>query len=72
MVPYTPNLINLECCIENICRIVTEINAELIILDHHPPRGKLYEKRLKEVYEQAEEKVRNVMTAEYLCKTEKS
>ncbi len=69
LLPYLMNSINLDRCIRNICNIIEQVDSELILLDHHLPRDAGYRKRLKEVYELAEEKKKRVITAaEYLGK----
>ena len=70
MLGYTLNLINLNRCIENMCKIIENISSEVIIFDHHLLRDTKYKERLKKVYEVAKECNRNVLTAaEYLGKT---
>lgn len=67
LLPYMINSINLKRCIKNICNIIENVNSELILLDHHLPRGVRYRKRLEEVYELAKKKKKMVITAaEYL------
>jgi len=67
LIPYMLNLINLRRAIENMCRIISETNAELIIYDHHLPREPRYRERVKEVYESARQEGKDVLTAaEYL------
>jgi len=69
LIPYMLNLINLRRAVENMCRIVNQVDAELIIYDHHLPREPRYRERVKEVYEVAEKKNKRVLTAaEYMNK----
>lgn len=69
---YMLNRINLNRSIENLCKIVKETRAELIILDHHLLREPRYQQRLKDVYSLSKKLKRKVMTAaEYLGKTPK-
>lgn len=70
LIPYMLNLINLRRAIENMCRIIRETDAELIIYDHHLPRDVRFKKWLKEVYATAEKEDKRVLTAaEYFGKT---
>jgi hypothetical protein len=67
MYGYLLNKTNLERAIENAVRIVREIDAEVIIYDHHLPREKRYKERTKKVWKTAKKYHRNLMTAaEYL------
>lgn len=60
---------NLKRAIENMCRIVEEIDSELIIYDHHLLRDVNYKKRTKKVWEVAKKEKKKVITAaEYLGK----
>jgi len=67
LIPYMLNLINLRRAVENMCRIIRETDAELIIYDHHLPREPRYRERVREVYETAEREGKRVLTAaEYM------
>lgn len=69
LIPFMLNLINLRRAVENMCRIIKETDSELILYDHHLLREKLFRKRVKEVYQVAEEENKKVITAaEYLRK----
>jgi len=69
MLGYTFSLINLNRCIENMCRIIKNVQSELIIYDHHLLRDVRYRRRLRKVYETARELNKKVITAaEYLGK----
>lgn len=63
MYGYLLNKTNLERAIENAVRIVREIDAEVIIYDHHLPREKKYKERTKKVWETAKKLKKNLMTA---------
>jgi len=63
LIPYMLNMINLRRAVENMCRIVRSVDAELIIYDHHLPREPRYRERVREVYETAEREAKKVMTA---------
>lgn len=64
------NLINLRRAVENMCKIIRETDAELILYDHHLLRERLFKERVKEVYRIAEEERKKVLTAaEHLGKT---
>jgi len=64
---YLLNKINLQRCVDNLCRIVEETSTELIILDHHLPRESRFKERLVQVYEAARAVRKTVVTAaEYL------
>ncbi len=69
MLGYTLNLINFRRTLENAVRIVEEVEAELIIYDHHLPREPRFKERTKVVWETARKLGRKVLTAaEYLGK----
>ena len=69
MLGYTLNLINFRRTLENAIRIIREIDAELIIYDHHLPREPKFKERTKEVWKEAKRAGRKVLTAaEYLGK----
>ncbi|MFQ6618768.1 MAG: MBL fold metallo-hydrolase [Fidelibacterota bacterium] len=57
------NRINLNRVIENVCRILKNINPEVIIYDHHLPRDIRYRERVDEIYRTAKEKNINLITA---------
>lgn len=63
---------NLERCVENVCRIIEEIDAEVIIYDHHLPRDPKYKLRVEKVYKKTfEEDIKITTAAEYLNENEK-
>ncbi len=69
---YLLNEINLNRCIDNICRIIEETSTELIILDHHLCREAKFKERLSRVYRTAEKRGKTVLTAaEYVGKVPK-
>jgi len=69
LIPYMLNLINLRRAIENMRRIVRNVDAELIVYDHHLPREPRFRERVKEVYETAKREGKIILTAaEYLGK----
>jgi hypothetical protein len=64
---FMMNKINLNRSIENLCKIIKEVDAKVIILDHHLLRENKYMERIKEVYETAKKENKKVLTAaEYL------
>jgi len=63
MFGYVLNKINLERAIENAVRIVREIDAEVIIYDHHLTRERKYKKRTKKVWDTAKKYNKNLITA---------
>ena len=64
---YMLNLINLGRAVENVKRIISEAQPELILFDHHLPREPRYRERVAEVYREAEREGVKVMTvAEYM------
>jgi hypothetical protein len=64
---FTLNLINLRRTIENASKIVSALNAEFIIYDHHLPRDKRFRELTKPVWSTAERNGKNLLTAaEYL------
>lgn len=64
---YILNRINLERTIENTARIIREIDADVIIYDHHLTRESKFRDRTKKVWDTAVEMDKKVMTAsEYL------
>ncbi|NIR87042.1 MBL fold metallo-hydrolase, partial [Candidatus Bathyarchaeota archaeon] len=70
LIPFMLNLINLRRAVENMCRIIKETDSELVVYDHHLLRERLFRKRVKGVYQVAEEENKKVLTAaEYLGKT---
>lgn len=69
MYGYMLNKTNLNRAIENAVRIVQEIDAEIIIYDHHLPREIKYRNRTRKVWNTAKEYNKNLMTAaEFLGK----
>lgn len=70
MYGYLLNKTNLDRAIENACRIVEEIDADVIIYDHHLPRGTKFRERTKKVWETAKEHNKKLVTAaEFLGET---
>ena len=63
MLGYLLNKINLRRTIENAVKIVKEIDAEVIIYDHHLPRERHFREHTKEVWEAAEKGGKAVLTA---------
>jgi len=64
---YLLNRINLQRCVDNLCRIVEETSTGLIILDHHLPREPRFKERVAQVYEAVRAARKTVVTAaEYL------
>lgn len=64
---FMVNRINLKRAVDSLKAIVSRVDAEVIILDHHLLREPRYRERLREVYEEAERRRRQVLTAaEYL------
>ena len=63
------NRINLERTIENTVRIIKEIDADVIIYDHHLTREHRFREHTNKVWKTAEELGKRVITAaEYLGK----
>ncbi len=60
---YLLNQINLGRSINNMCRIIRESSAKLILYDHHNLREAKYRDRLKGVYRTAEREGKNLFTA---------
>jgi len=57
----------LNRAVENAAEIVREIDAELIIYDHHLPRDRKFRERTEKVWNTAKEVNKKVMTvAEFL------
>ncbi len=66
---YILNRINLERTIENTVRIIKEIDADVIIYDHHLTREHRFREHTNKVWKTAEELGKRVITAaEYLGK----
>jgi hypothetical protein len=66
---YILNRINLDRTINNMVRIIKEIDADVIIYDHHLTREKKFREHTKEVWETAIQTDKKVVTAaEYLGK----
>jgi len=63
MFGYLLNKINLNRAIENAVNILKNVNAELIIYDHHLTREKRYKDRTKKVWETATKLNKNLITA---------
>jgi predicted metallo-beta-lactamase superfamily hydrolase len=63
MFGYLLNRINLNRAVENATEIVREIDAELIIYDHHLPRDRKFRERTEKVWNTAKEVNKKVMTA---------
>lgn len=57
------NRINLNRYIENLCKLIREIDGEVIILDHHLLRERRYKERLKKVWLTAKVENKKVLTA---------
>ena len=69
MFGYLLNRINLNRTIENACRIVEEIDAELIVYDHHLTREPHFRERTNKVFQTAKKYKKKLFTAaEYLGK----
>lgn len=60
---YMLNRVNLNRAIENMCKIIRETQAKIIIYDHHNLREARYKERLEEVYKTAKEEKKQVITA---------
>lgn len=60
---YILNKINLNRTIENMVKIVENINAEVIIYDHHLTREKKFRERTKKVWDTAKEYDKYIITA---------
>ncbi|WP_324736271.1 MBL fold metallo-hydrolase [Thermococcus sp. SY098] len=72
MLGYLLNKTNLKRTIDNAVKIVKEIDAEVIIYDHHLPREVHFKEHTKEVWETAEKLNKNLLTAaEFLGKKPK-
>jgi predicted metallo-beta-lactamase superfamily hydrolase len=66
---YILNRINLKRIIDNTVRIIKEIDADVIIYDHHLTREHRFRERTKNVWETAKKLNKKVVTAaEYLGK----
>jgi hypothetical protein len=63
MYGYLLNKTNLNRAIENAKRIVEEIDAEVIIYDHHLPRENKFRDRTRKVWDAAKKYNKNLMTA---------
>ena len=64
---YILNRINLNRTIENTIRIIKEIDADVIIYDHHLTREKRFREHTKKVWDTARKLNKKVMTAaEYI------
>ena len=63
MFGYLLNKINLSRAIENACRIVRNVKAEIIIYDHHLPRERKFRERTKKVWEIGKKEGKKVLTA---------
>lgn len=50
MIPYTMNIINFRRAKENLIKIIDNIDAQYIFLDHHLTRDLRYRIRLKDIY----------------------
>jgi predicted metallo-beta-lactamase superfamily hydrolase len=70
MFGYLLNKINLKRCIENMVNIIKNIDAEIIIYDHHLTREKNFRKHTEKVWKAAEKVSKKVITAaEYIGKS---
>ncbi len=63
MLGYTLNRINLSRCLENVKRIIDNVDFDVMIWDHHLPREKRFRERTAEVWEYAYKKDKLLLTA---------
>lgn len=63
MYGYLLNKTNLDRAIENACRIVKEIDADVVIYDHHLPRENKFREHTKKVWETAKKHNKKLVTA---------
>lgn len=63
MFGFMVNRINLDRCIENMCRIIRNISAQTIIYDHHLLRERRFKERTARVWDVAKEERKRVVTA---------
>ncbi len=61
--PYMFNRINLTRSIENIKTIIDNVNPQLLIIDHHLLRDRLWRRRFREALDYAEKKGVKLLTA---------
>ena len=61
MIPYTLNLINFRRAIENLITIIDNVDSQIIFLDHHVTRDPKFRKRIKKVYEEANETGKKIL-----------
>lgn len=67
MFGYTLNRINLNRCIENVKRIIDNVEYDVFIWDHHLPREKRFRERTLDVWNHASKRGREILTArEYM------
>lgn len=60
---YMLNKTNLNRIIDNVTKIVKNVDFELMIYDHHLPRDKKFRKRMQIFFDRVEEMGKRVMTA---------
>lgn len=65
MIPYTLNMINFRRSVENLKRIIRNVKAKYIFLDHHLTRDIRFRVRLKEVYELARKEKKIITFSEF-------
>jgi len=63
MFGYTLNRINLNRCLENVKRIIDNVDFDLMIWDHHLPRERRFRERTAKVWEYASKKDKLILTA---------
>lgn len=63
MLGYTLNLINFRRVLENVKRIIKEVDFKVMIWDHHLPREKKFRERTKEIWKLARKLGKNLLTA---------
>lgn len=63
MLGYTLNLINFRRVLENVKKIVEEVDFEVMIWDHHLPRERRFRERTKEIWELAKKLRKKVLVA---------
>lgn len=72
MLGYMLNKINLKRTIQNAVRIIKNTKTRPILYDHHLPRERKFREHVKEVFKEAEDLNKRVLTvAEYLGKIPK-
>lgn len=63
MFGFMVNRINLNRCIENMCRVIRSTSIQTIIYDHHLLRERKYKERTAKVWDVAREEGKRVVTA---------